>query len=193
MDSQNPNRNTQFEMEGLAGLEQSTPLPEPEGHLTPGPQRLQDRQVLKKNAAKRKRSPSPKRDGVVRRPGIRYKYKGMKDESPWEHYWKIFQLKFDRFVTVAVQKEPLRKCVIVKRFSESDCQEGLRIIYNIRHNHIITVFKTFRFEGSFYVVLERIAISLVQIVASPPYPGEQELAAILGQVYPLDVKSRSMY
>ena len=192
MDSQNPNRSTQFEMEGLTGLEQSTPLPEPEGQVTAGPQRLQDRQVLKKNAAKRKRSPSPKRDGVVRRPGIRYKYKGMKDESPWEHYWKIFQLKFDRFVTVAVQKEPLRKCVIVKSFSESDCQEELRMIHSIRHNHIVTVLETFRFEDSFYVVLERMAISLVQIVASPPYPGEQELAAILGQVYPLDVKSRSM-
>ena len=50
MDSQNPNRNTQFEMEGLTGLEQSTPLPEPEGQMTAGPQRLQDRQVLKKNA-----------------------------------------------------------------------------------------------------------------------------------------------
>ncbi|KAL9062304.1 MAG: hypothetical protein Q9161_009822 [Pseudevernia consocians] len=107
MDSQNPNRNTQFEMEGLTGLEQSTPLPEPEGHLIAAPQRLQDRQVLKKNAAKRK---------------------------------------------------------------------------SIRHDHIVTVLETFRFEGSFYVVLERMAISLVQIVASPPYPGKQELAAILGQV-----------
>ena len=38
MDSQNPNRSTQFEMEGLTGLEQSTPLPEPEGQVTAGPQ-----------------------------------------------------------------------------------------------------------------------------------------------------------
>ena len=190
MNSPNPNRNTQFEMEGLTGLEQSTSLPEPEGHVTAGPQRLQDRQVLKKNAAKRKRSPSPQRAGVVRRPGIRYK--GMKDASPWESYWKIFQLKFDRFVTVAVRKEPLRKCVIVKRFSEPDSQEELRMIHSIRHDHIVTVLETFRFEGSFYVVLERMATSLVQIVASPPYPGEQELAAILGQVDPVGMKSRSM-
>lgn len=56
------------------------------------------------------------------------------------------------------------------------------MIHSIRHDHIVTVLETFRFEGSFYVVLERMAISLVQIVASPPYPGKQELAAILGQV-----------
>ena len=120
--------------------------------------------------------------------------KGRKSLSsmPWESYWKIFQLKFNRFVTVAVPKEPLRKYVIVKRFSESDSQEELRMIHSIRHDHIVTVLETFRFEGSFYVVLERMAISLVQIVASPPYPGEQELAAILGQVYRVDMKSRSM-
>lgn len=177
-------------MEGLTGLEQSTSLPEPEGYVTAGQQRLQDRQVLKKNAPKRKRSLSPPKAGVVKRPGIQYK--GMKDASPWESYWKIFQLKFDRFVTVAVRKEPLRKCVIVKRFSEPDSQEELRMIHSIRHNHIVTVLKTFRFEGSFYVVLERMTISLVQIVVSPPYPGEQKLAAILGQIDPMDMKSRSM-
>ena len=44
------------------------------------------------------------------------------------------------------------------------------MIHSIRHDHIVTVLGTFRFEGSFYVVLERMAISLVQVVASPPYP-----------------------
>lgn len=43
MDFQNPNRNTQFEMEGLTGLKQFTPLLEPEDHLTAEPQRLPDR------------------------------------------------------------------------------------------------------------------------------------------------------
>ena len=66
------------------------------------------------------------------------------------------------------------------------------MIHSSRHDYIVTVLETFRFEGSFYVVLERIDISLVQIVASPPYLGEQELAAILGQVYRVDMKSRSM-
>ena len=92
---------------------------------------------------------------------------------------------------VTVRKEPLRKCVNVKIFLEPDSQK-LRIIHNIRHDHIITVLKTFRFEGLFNVILECIVIFLVQIVASPPYPGEQELAAILGQVDPVDMNSRSM-
>ena len=182
MDSQNSNRNIQFEMENLVRLKQFIPFLESEGHFTARPQRLQDRQVLKKNAAKRKRSPSPQRVGVVRKFGIRYKFKGMKDESLWENYWKIFQFKFDRFMTVAVRKELLRKCVIVKRFSESDFQEKLRMIYSIRHDYIVIVLEIFRFEGSFYIVFEYIVISFVQIVAFFFYPGEQELAAILEQV-----------
>ena len=40
MDSQNLNRNTQFKIKGLIGLERSTPLLEPKDHFTAGPQRL---------------------------------------------------------------------------------------------------------------------------------------------------------
>ena len=46
------------------------------------------------------------------------------------------------------------------------------MIYSIWYDHIIIVLEIFRFEGSFYVVLERIVISLVQIVVSSPYSGE---------------------
>lgn len=95
-------------------------------------------------------------------------------------------------MTVVVRKEPLRKCVIVKSFSKSESQKELRIIHCIRHNHIVIVLETFFFEGSFYVVLERIIISLVEIVASSSYLDEQELAAILRQIYPMDMKSRSI-
>jgi hypothetical protein len=192
MSSQNPNRNTQFRLEGLTGLEHSTSLPEPAGHVTEGQQRLQDRQVLKKNAPKRKRSLSPPRM-VGNRPGIHIEYRGMKDGSPWDSYSKIFQLKYNNFVHVAARKRSPRKCVLVKSFAAvSDSQVELEMIHSIRHDHIVSVLETFRFEGSFYVVLERMAISLVQIVASPPYPGEQELAAILGQVNQANMKSRSM-
>lgn len=63
-------------MEGSARLKQSTPPSTPYSRATkaarpPSP---------KEKCGKRKRSPSPQRAGVVRRPGIRYKYKGMKTE-----------------------------------------------------------------------------------------------------------------
>ena len=66
------------------------------------------------------------------------------------------------------------------------------MIHNTRHDNIVAVLETFRFGGSFYVILERMGISLLQIVASPPYPGEQELAAISGQVGQTDQQLRSI-
>ena len=142
---------------------------------------------------KRKRSLSLQRARIVKRFRIRYKYKGIKDESPQESYQKIFQLKFNRFIIIAVRKESLRKCVIVKRFLESDFQEELRIIYSIWYDYIIIVLEIFRFKSLFYVVLERIAIFLIQIVISPFYLGKQKLAAILRQIYRIDIKLRSIY
>lgn len=116
----------------------------------------------------------------------------MKDGSPWDSYRLIFQHKFVHFVTVAVRKESPRKRVIVKNFSGRDFPRELEMIHSIRHDKIVTVLETFRFDGSFHVILERVAISLLQIVASPPYPGEEGLAAILGQVDQAGVKSRSI-
>lgn len=56
------------------------------------------------------------------------------------------------------------------------------MLHYIRHDNFVTALESFSFEEFFYVILERMNISLVQIVASPPYLGEQELTVILGQV-----------
>ena len=43
------------------------------------------------------------------------------------------------------------------------------------------------------MVFERIVISLVPIIASTPYPDEQELAAVLRQVDRTDMESQRTY
>ena len=62
MASQKPNRGTQVMLEGLTGLtglKQPSPFPVPEGRVAEEQQPSQNRQVLKKNVPKRKRSLSP--------------------------------------------------------------------------------------------------------------------------------------
>lgn len=83
-------------------------------------------------------------------PGVRPYDFTLKDASPRHSYWRVFQLKFDGFVTVAVRKEPLRKCVVVKTFSERSSQEEIRMIHSVRHDSLVSVLEAFRFEGSFY-------------------------------------------
>ena len=113
MNSAKTNRDTLFQMEGLTGAEPVISPTEPEGYVTKEPPPLLDRSVLKKNAPKRKRTLSPPRR-VGNRPGVQLEYKGMKDGSPWDSYWKSFQVKYTEFVTVAVRKGGRRKCVVVK-------------------------------------------------------------------------------
>jgi hypothetical protein len=115
----------------------------------------------------------------------------IKKESPWGIYTKIYNLKLDCWVTVAAAKGPSRKRVAVKSFSEPDSYQKVRMLYQIRHDNFVTVLESFSFEETFYVVLERMAITLDQIVVSPPYPSEQELAAILGQVSQADRTTRT--
>ncbi len=47
-----------------------------------------------------------------------------------------------------------------KKNSERSSQKDIQMIHRIRHDKIVNVFETFRFESSFYVVLERMAICL---------------------------------
>lgn len=186
MNSVKTNRDTLFRMEGLTGAEPVASPTEPEGYVTKEPPPFLDGSVLKKNYPKRKRKLSPR---VGKRPGVQVEHKGIKDGSPWNSYSRSFQVKFTDFVTVATRIGGRRKCVVVKSFLAGEhSQQQLEMIHGIRHDNIVTVLETFRHEGSFHVILERIPISLVQIVASPPYPREQELAAILGQVVEADTR-----
>lgn len=71
MASQNPNRDTQFMLKDLIDLKPPSSLPELEGRVAEEQQRSQNRQVLKKNVPKRKRSLSPQKDGAIKIPGVR--------------------------------------------------------------------------------------------------------------------------
>lgn len=67
-------------------------------------------------------------------------------------------------------------------FTEPNCDEKLDMLQQIRHENFVAFLESFRFQECSYAVLQHVSISLVQIVASPPYPTELQLAAIIGQV-----------
>lgn len=139
----------------------------------------QDNKATQIGGLKRKRLVSLERSGAHNVFGV---WVEIKYERPWESYKKAYQLKLDCFVTVASQKEPICKRVVVRSFSGPGSHEKLLMLHQPRHESFVSVLEYFSFEESFYVILERMAIILVQVVASLPYPSEQELAAILRQV-----------
>ncbi len=191
MSSQLFKRDTLFNMRNLREVEQFTLTTESHDNVTESKQHFQNHSISKNKGSKRKRFLSSQRIEIDTRLEIR-EYKGMKNKSSWKSYKKIFQLKLDHFITVAVQKESLRKRVIVKSFSKSDSHEKLHMLHHIRHDNFVVVLESFSFKKFFYVILERMNISLVQIVASSLYFDEQELTVILEQIDLTDEMSRRM-
>ncbi len=170
-----------FNMRNLREVEQSTLTTKSHDNVTELKRHFQNHSISKNKDSKRKRFLSLQRIEIDTRLEIR-EYKKMKNESSWKSYKKIFQLKLDRFITVVVQKELLHKHVIMKSFLKSDSHEKLHMLHHIQHDNFVVVLESFSFEKFFYVILEHMNISLVQIIASSLYFDEQELTVILKQI-----------
>lgn len=115
--------------------------------------------------------------------GVRpHEYVRIKNESPWHSLQKVYELKFDGYIAVAVRKPPSCELVTVKNFLGSDSDKKVKRLQQTQHQNFVAFLEAFHFEGAVHVVLDYIPISLAHLVASPAYPSELQLAAILGQV-----------
>jgi hypothetical protein len=103
-------------------------------------------------------------------------------ESLWNMYDKGYELELGGTVTIAGQKVFPRNLAVVRAFLEGRAEKTLHIFQSIQHNNFAAALEVFISEEIFYVVLELMAISLDQLVASPEYPNQLMLAAIVGQV-----------
>lgn len=115
--------------------------------------------------------------------GIRtHEYVKTKYESPWHSLQKVYELKLDGFIIVAIRKDSSCELVTVKNFVGFDRDEKVKRLQQTQHQNFVGFLEAFDFEGSVHVVLDYVPISLAHMVASPAYPTEPHLAAILGQV-----------
>lgn len=103
-------------------------------------------------------------------------------ESPWKKYKKVYDLELGDPVEVAVRKAPPVELVHVRAFPKPAVEKTLYMFRHIQNCNIVAALDAFITDDGLYVVLEYMHVSLEQIVRSPAYPDERELAAILGQV-----------
>lgn len=103
-------------------------------------------------------------------------------ESPWKRYVKTFDLELAGWVEVAVRKADPIGLVHVKKFLNPGAEKALHMIRLLQHRNIVTALGTFATDDGLYVVFEPMSICLERMVASPVYPNERQLAALLGQV-----------
>ena len=103
-------------------------------------------------------------------------------ESPWAKYEKIYGVELGGLVEVAIRKGPPIELVHVRAFATHAAAKTLYLFRQLRHRNIVIALEAFTCNHGLYIILEHMPLSLEQIIRSPAYPNERQLAAILGQV-----------
>lgn len=180
MTSDSDKRKTRIAMDPLKHLQSLPSIPEPKELFTKAQTAFREDSRSPDHlpkGSKRRRTASPEgaiiktragfQDLILPKPadaGIRpYEHLEMKYESPWQSLQKVYELT-------------------VKNFVGSDSDEKVKRLQQIQQQNLVEFLDAFYSEGSVYVVLDYVPISLTQMVSSPAYPTELQLAAILGQV-----------
>ena len=111
-----------------------------------------------------------------------YEYIEPRNSSPWNTYDKKFQLKIKEYVSVAVKKALPDELSVIKSFDEEAAYEKILMLQRLRHERFVLPLEVYNFDQTSFVVFDYIPLSLAQVVESPVYPDQEQLAAILRQV-----------
>jgi len=135
-------------------------------------------------------------DGTSRKDGATGKLNGkasfkVKEESPWRTYDEGYDLRVGGLVTVAKKKRtgskmaesrPASEVVAIRKLSGSSRNANLSTLLRVQGEYFVKCTGAYEFGAEFYVVLEHVPISLVQVIAAPVHLKETHVAAIVGQV-----------
>jgi hypothetical protein len=105
-------------------------------------------------------------------------------ESPWHRFCEKFEVHLGGYVSVVADQSPPYDIFMVKRLKGPDTVQKVRMLQRVRHQNFHSMVDCFSFDGSHYAVFQHLPVTLANIVYSPPYPTERELAAALAQVRP---------
>ncbi|KFY97779.1 hypothetical protein V500_01918 [Pseudogymnoascus sp. VKM F-4518 (FW-2643)] len=103
-------------------------------------------------------------------------------ESPWARFCEKFELNLGGYVSIVADRSPPYDVFMVKRLEGPDAAQKVRMLRRVRHQNFHNMVDCFSFEGSHYAVFQHLPVTLDNIVYSPPYPTELELAAALAQI-----------
>ncbi|KAK6591333.1 FAD-binding domain-containing protein [Botrytis cinerea] len=187
------NRHTQIDMLALAGDESTKPSSkDAQRQASHSSDRIlqKDNQNNNKSRLTGKHILKPQRSSDMNKSRSTQESSGMVGalrlraawKSPWDNYEKIYDLDLGGAVVVAVRKTPPVELVHVRLFSQPTVEKVLHMFRQIQHRNIVAALDAFTTSEGLFMILEHMPISLDQLVSSPAYPDEQQLAAILGQV-----------
>ena len=108
---------------------------------------------------------------------------GMPERHEWES--SSFQITPEGGHTASLPnlgQSPLHGKVAIKTFAGRDANRKLDMLHRVCHERFVSLLEVFESDTAWYAVFEHVVTSLTQVVNSPAYPTERQLAAIVGQV-----------
>lgn len=101
--------------------------------------------------------------------------------SPWEHYIKRYELNLADHIYIVSDKTSL-ETFMIKCLEGPDAENKVAMLERVQHKTFLPMLECFNFDNVFYPVFPHMTMPLSQVIHSPPYPTELELAAVLEQV-----------
>lgn len=82
-----------------------------------------------------------------------------------------------------IRKKGLPEYYAARQLHKDKANGILSQLAKIRHENILAAIETFTEGKNIYMVVDKILLSLIQIVRSPPTPNAREIGTIMGQVW----------
>lgn len=81
-----------------------------------------------------------------------------------------------------VQKRGLSGHYAVRQLHKENAHRIISQLTEIRHKNLVAAIETFTEGNNIYIIVDKMLLSLIQIVLSPPIPSAEEIGVIMGQV-----------
>lgn len=104
-------------------------------------------------------------------------------EPPEDTFKKYYECDLAGTVSVCVRRSGHRAVWAIRQYPCSDADRILEILRSTRHKNVVSVWECFRTPDALYTLSKFHPLTLDHIVACKAFPDQQQLAAIMSQVF----------
>lgn len=107
----------------------------------------------------------------------------IRDEPPWDTFKKYYECDLAGTVAVCVRRSGRRGVWAIRQYPCKDADRILEILRSTRHKNVLSAWECFRTSDALYTLSEFYPLTLDHVVACKAFPDQQQLAAVMSQVY----------
>ena len=104
-------------------------------------------------------------------------------ESLWDTFKKIFKYDLAGTVSICIRHSGCCAVWAVQQYPSMHADRILEILYSTRHKNMVSVMECFQTSDSLYTLGKHYPLMLDHVVACKAFPDQQQLAAIISQVW----------